>query len=954
MHYAVIGQLGLDRLFRFRLQFFRKLRGKYPGISVVIDVVLLQSQDGVLICEVTLHNEDILIGDGSVAANGVAFQSQVIIRCAEFADVVAADQGSGIDLTVTDDLNVILSGSVVVNIPVTVGQAVVLHSEIDSHIGGTVGTAVHQAVVDQHRLGGLFRFRLQLFRKLRGEHPGITVVINVGLFHSQRGLFIGKVTLDNEDILGREGSKTANGVAFQSQVVIGCAEFADVVTANRSHGIDLTVTNDLNVVGSGSVVINIPVTKGQAVVLHSEIDAQIGGTQGTAARNTVRKVVGRNRILRFGSQLCRKSGGKHPFKAVVVNIGLVDGQGIALVHEVTLDNDDILGGVGSKRTNGVAFQSQVITIFTKLTNIVAANLGNGIGLAVTDQLNIVRSCSIIVNIPVTVGQAVVTQAEMDAALSRAALVAAQDAVVGIGEVRGDLRRGSQFLRKQIRADPGCTVMVNIGLLDRQNGVAVDKITFHNEHITGGDRCSRSDGKLFQSEIIIRQAELTDVIAADLRNAVNAAVTDELNIVGRGSAVVYLPVAVIGQTVILHSEVDTFICGAVGAGAHHAIFQNSVIIRRKFDVIQVNGVLFKLRLLQLAAQAEIHVQAGAVFHHDHFKLAGIALGPVSLVSVEPGAVFLHSPKAVAVIPSSVDLAFIDVDQALRHSNAGLIDTVAEQVHSGKLRGERSVKGHIHRHPCAHLQRKPHQHGALRLIRTGVEDLELIAAVKVFDGKLKVGSNGEYLRTAIVFKIIEQRIFVPYRIQGMVLGLFHLGGGDDRTFCSLRVIVPAEEAVIIPLGILRDGHHTVNITHRHHRILNSGNAIDVAALQIKGNGDLITDPLGIQHVIGLGSDHRIGGHFLTLTVRLQVPAAKGVAFPAVRGDLGELTVGLAGPDLDTLRYRDRVLPVHIKADLQLCIPAAAEHTGHQSQQADDSGKQRDYSFLFHRISSLVFGY
>ena len=276
---------------------------------------------------------------------------------------------------------------------------------------------------------------LQILRQFGGKYPRSTVVINIGLNNSQGRILIGKITLYHKDILRGERSIAADGVVLQSQIVICGAELTDIVTAHNSSRISCAVTDDLDIISNRSIVIDIPVAIGQAIILHCEVDALICRAVGTAAHHAVGNFLRLNRLLCFRCQLCREFSGKDPVRTVMVNVGFIDLQCGFSIYEIALYNEDILGSKRPIAANGIAFQSQVIVCLAKFTDVIAVNLSSPIDLTVTDDLNVIGSSSIIVNIPVFAeGQTVVTQLEMDALVCCTTFMAAQNAVIGIGEI----------------------------------------------------------------------------------------------------------------------------------------------------------------------------------------------------------------------------------------------------------------------------------------------------------------------------------------------------------------------------------------------------------------------------------------------------------------------------------------------------------------------------------------
>ena len=361
---------------------------------------------------------------------------------------------------------------------------------------------------------------------------------------------------------------------------------------------------------------------------------------------------------------------------------------------------------------------------------------------------------------------------------------------------------------------------------------------------------------------------------------------------------------------------------MGAAAHHALAQNSVIVGGKLDIVNINIILGKLRGLQLTAQVEHQIQTRAILHDDHFKSAGIALMPVALIAIVPRTVLLHCPVTVAVVPLSVGLALSDIKQAVCNGNAGGVQAVAEHIHSGIFRRQLSGKGQIHRHPGAGLQRDPHlECCTVSLICAGIGDIELIAAVILLDSVLNIAGSSKDFQSCAIFKIVEKLILLPYSIQGMILRLFHLGGGADRTLRSLGIIVPAHKAVVFLFRILRDRHHGVHIAHGDDRIFYTGNTVDGTALQVKGDRDLVADPLGIQNMAHAGSHHRFRGHFLAVTVRIQIPAAKGIALAHIIRDLRKLAVWLSLLNFYACGCGSGLFPVHIEDYLDLALSATA---------------------------------
>ena len=543
---------------------------------------------------------------------------------------------------------------------------------------------------------------LHILRQLLGKYPGSTVVINVGLNNGQGRILVGEITLYHKDILCRERSIATDGVILQSQVVIGRAEFADIITTDSGSRIDCAVTNDLDIVSAGSIIIDIPIAIGQAVILHCEVDALLRSTVGAAAHHAVSHHLRLNRFFRFGSQLRREPGCKHPVRTVMINIGLIDIQCGIFILEFTFHNENILGSKRPITANGIAFQSQVIVCLAKLADIIAANLSRTINLTVTNDLDIIGRGSIVVNIPVFAeGQTVVAQLEMDAAICCTAFMTAQNAVIRIGEIRSLLRCRCQFLGKLLSKHPGIAVVINIGFLNCNDIAFVAEIALNNENIFIGDRCGRADGVFFQSQVIIRLTPLDNIVTICLCCSIDLSVADDLNIVGAGSIVVNLPVAVIRHIVFPHGEVDTLIGSTVRAEAHHALAQHPVIIGCELNIVNINIILFKLSRLKLTAQVKVHTQTCTILHNDHFEFAGIALGPVALVAVVPNAVLLHCPVAVAVVPLSVGFALGNVKHAVCNGNTGSIHAVAEHIHSGIFNRQFSGKGQIHRHPCTGL-------------------------------------------------------------------------------------------------------------------------------------------------------------------------------------------------------------------------------------------------------------
>ena len=149
------------------------------------------------------------------------------------------------------------------------------------------------------------------------QHPGSAVVVNVGLCNVQGRLavLVGKCALNDEHIIGGEGSILTNCVFFQTQVVIVCTKLADGISVSQANTDGLAVTDQLNVVNAIGIVVGIPIAPGRIVDFRcGEVD-----TAGCCAM-----CAGLQHTHIIGNRLNRLGGGEFQRAVIVVDVSLAD------------------------------------------------------------------------------------------------------------------------------------------------------------------------------------------------------------------------------------------------------------------------------------------------------------------------------------------------------------------------------------------------------------------------------------------------------------------------------------------------------------------------------------------------------------------------------------------------------------------------------------------------------
>ena len=150
------------------------------------------------------------------------------------------------------------------------------------------------------------------------------------------------------------------------------------------------------------------------------------------------------------------------------------------------------------------------------------------------------------------------------------------------------------------ADPGRTVIVNIGLADVQGHIVsrILKVALNDDNIIGGNGTGAvqavvANGPSFQLQIVLIIADLNNQGAVYDADRYGLAVTNQLDVVNAGLSVFQAPVRIVGSCVGIHCKGDTVAPHAAAVGLHHAGVDRSGQLGGKYPgravIVQVGGL-----------------------------------------------------------------------------------------------------------------------------------------------------------------------------------------------------------------------------------------------------------------------------------------------------------------------------------------------------------------------------
>ena len=219
---------------------------------------------------------------------------------------------------------------------------------------------------------------------------------------------------------------------------------------------------------------------------------------------------------------------------------------------------------------------QVVRRIREFNQSASAGYTDLIGLVTANQLVVCRCHRCILNIPAfircCVGICCKVQAVHTAGIK--AIVVGLDT----GKFDGSI---AIFFRCSLREGQHIAFANgDIGLIDVKHHTAdsIFKLTFHNQHIAGNDRCIIADCPFFQLQVVAGILIFHDVFPVSLGNIHRLSIPDQLDIFRCCGIIEGFPVITEGNIIGLHTEIQTGIVGcipAIGVVAHHTCLNGGI-------------------------------------------------------------------------------------------------------------------------------------------------------------------------------------------------------------------------------------------------------------------------------------------------------------------------------------------------------------------------------------------